>query len=75
MRLQRGLAFEMLTLLIRYLREFKTLKKANQRDPSEELLASQKEWLKKRDACGADTACLEEEMFGRVGYLVQKTNW
>ena len=46
-----------------------------QRKPSDDLLASQKEWLKKRDACGANASCLEEKMFGRVEDLVRQTNW
>jgi uncharacterized protein YecT (DUF1311 family) len=50
-------------------------RQASERNARDELLTSQKEWLKKRDACGASAECLEEQMFARVGYLVQRTNW
>ena len=37
----------------------------------DELSASQKEWLRQRDACGTDVACLAAEMFQRVNALTR----
>jgi hypothetical protein len=34
-----------------------------------EVVAAQKAWLRSRDACGGDEACLEEKMTARIGEL------
>jgi hypothetical protein len=50
-------------------------RQALERHASDDFVATQKEWLKKRDACGAAFSCLEAQMIERVGLLVQQANW
>jgi uncharacterized protein YecT (DUF1311 family) len=41
-------------------------KNARQRRPADDLLTDQRDWLHRRDACGADGDCIETEMIQRV---------
>jgi uncharacterized protein YecT (DUF1311 family) len=51
-------------------------RKVIERKPGDdELLIGQKDWLKKRDGCGADATCIQRQMFGRVERLVQEAIW
>jgi uncharacterized protein YecT (DUF1311 family) len=44
---------------------------SGRRSAGSDLVDEQKAWLKKRDACGANSECLETEMFQRVTELSQ----